>query len=201
MPLTFSHVLAKFPTMKTNIQYILYFCISILAQSKAQQTDKTDTLLLKKHLHFLVDSFGHRSYLHPQNLDKVADYIAAEMGLDVDTVYRQFYEVRGARFQNVIAVFCKNKSKHIVVGAHYDTCGDLPGADDNASGVAGLLELARLLRGQDLAYRFELVAFSTEEPPYFWTQNMGSFVYAKSLSDAKAKVEGMIRIEMIGYFV
>ena len=96
--------------------------------------------------------------------------------------------------------FGPENAPRIVVGAHYDVCGYQQGADDNASGVAGLLELARLLQNQKLNFRIELVAYTLEEPPFFRTKNMGSYIHAKSLSDAKVNVLGMISLEMIGYF-
>ncbi len=91
----------------------------------------------------------------------------------------------------------------IVVGAHYDAFGMFgsnPGADDNASGTAGLLELARLLRGQSLARRVDLVAFTLEEPPLFGSARQGSRVHARGLAAAGVRVEAMVCLEMIGYF-
>jgi hypothetical protein len=92
-------------------------------------------------------------------------------------------------------------AERLIVGAHYDVFTN-PGADDNASGVAGLLELARLLDTLKpvLKYRIDLVAYTNEEPPYFRTEQMGSAVHAKYLSDNKIKVKGMICLEEIGYF-
>ncbi|MGM9478622.1 M28 family peptidase [Pedobacter sp. GSP4] len=103
-------------------------------------------------------------------------------------------------FKNVICSFGTANSKRIIIGAHYDTCGNQEGADDNASGVSGLLELARLFKGQILKHRVDLVAYTLEEPPYFRTENMGSYIHAKSLETAKIDVYGMISLEMIGYF-
>ncbi len=89
----------------------------------------------------------------------------------------------------------------IVVGAHYDAFDELPGADDNASAVAVLLELARLLGAGDApATHTELVAYVLEEPPFFRTELMGSAVHAASLRDAGAEVRAMICLEMVGYF-
>ena len=99
---------------------------------------------------------------------------------------------------NVVARVGPEDGDRIVLGAHYDTCGPLPGADDNASGVAGLIELTRLLAAASPKTRVDLVAFTLEEPPYFRTRNMGSAVHARSL--AGARLRGMIAIEMIGYF-
>jgi Zn-dependent M28 family amino/carboxypeptidase len=88
----------------------------------------------------------------------------------------------------------------VVIGAHYDVFGDLPGADDNASGVAGLLELARLLEGMNLPTAVELVAYSSEEPPFFGGPQMGSAVHVAALKSAAVSVRAMISLEMIGCF-
>jgi Zn-dependent M28 family amino/carboxypeptidase len=109
--------------------------------------------------------------------------------------------VRGQLYRNVIASLGPATGPLLVVGAHYDSFGDFgpnPGADDNASGTAGLLELARLLHGRSLRQRVELVAYANEEPPWFGSPWMGSTVHARSLRGQD--VRGMICLEMIGYF-
>jgi Zn-dependent M28 family amino/carboxypeptidase len=110
--------------------------------------------------------------------------------------------VAGKSYKNVVASFGREDAERLIVGAHYDVCEDQPGADDNASAVAGLLETARLLNANKPKpnYRIDFVAYSLEEPPYFATENMGSAVHAKSLYDAKVPVKAMICYEMIGYF-
>jgi Zn-dependent M28 family amino/carboxypeptidase len=100
----------------------------------------------------------------------------------------------------VIARFGPDEGAATVVGAHYDSCNDTPGADDNASGVAGLLELGRLLVAHPPRKPVELVAFPLEEPPYFRTQSMGSMQHAKSLRAANRELRFMVSLEMIGYF-
>jgi Zn-dependent M28 family amino/carboxypeptidase len=87
-----------------------------------------------------------------------------------------------------------------VVGAHYDAVEASPGADDNASGVAGLIELAYLLGDTQLSRGIELVAYTLEEPPFFGTQQMGSAYHVESLADEGVEVTFMIALEMIGYF-
>ncbi|MDQ3101811.1 MAG: M28 family peptidase, partial [Bacteroidota bacterium] len=102
----------------------------------------------------------------------------------------------------MIATYNHAGIRTLVIGAHYDVAGEQPGADDNASAVAGLLEVARMLfrTKPELDYRIDLVAYCLEEPPYFATKEMGSYVHAKSLKDAGTDVIGMISLEMIGYF-
>ena len=88
------------------------------------------------------------------------------------------------------------------MGAHYDVCGDQPGADDNGSAVAGLIETIRLLyeNNLELDYGIDFVFYCLEEPPFFGTEEMGSYVHAKSVSKNKENIIGMICYEMIGYF-
>jgi Zn-dependent M28 family amino/carboxypeptidase len=104
--------------------------------------------------------------------------------------------------RNIIASFGPESGPRVVIGAHYDVAGNQPGADDNASGVSGLLELARLLSTDSakLPMRIDLVAYTLEEPPYFRTKHMGSWIHAKSLKDSSVDVRIMLSIEMIGYF-
>lgn len=114
----------------------------------------------------------------------------------------QRYIVDGREYKNVIATFGDVSRERVVVGAHYDVCGDQPGADDNASAVAGLLELACLVDAMqpELAYGVEFVAYCLEELPYFATPHMGSLAHARSLQEKAARVKAMICLEMIGYF-
>jgi Zn-dependent M28 family amino/carboxypeptidase len=138
----------------------------------------------------------------PDSLEKVTQYIIREfsdIGFDCE---EQKWNAAGNEYVNVIASYNKHKTKRLIVGAHYDVCGDQPGADDNASAVAGLLETARMVAENkpDLDYRIDFVAYCLEEPPFFGTPDMGSFVHAKSLHDQQVDVIGMICYEMIGYF-
>src|SRR5207247_5603564 len=108
---------------------------------------------------------------------------------------------RGRTYRNVIASFGTDDRPLLIVGAHYDAFAArryLPGADDNASGTAGLLELARLLGARRPTGPVQLVAFANEEPPFFGSQQMGSAVHAESLASEQRPVAGMICLEMIG---
>lgn len=137
-----------------------------------------------------------------ENLNAARDFIKTTFETSQATVRLQAYPAQGKTFYNVIARFNgKRDCPLTVVGAHYDAYAGLPGADDNASGVAGLLELARILSLlKPLNCPVELVAYANEEPPFFRTKEMGSYIHAKSLHDNNTKVGMMICFDMIGYF-
>jgi hypothetical protein len=151
---------------------------------------------------FLSQIEPARNYVNTQSLNRVADYIAAAFesyGLDVS---RQRFHAANNEYQNIIAGLGPEDASRIVVGAHYDVCGDQPGADDNASGIAGVLEAARVLSqyATQLTHRIEFVAYALEEPPFYRTRLMGSYIHARSLHTNEVPVTGMICLEMIGYY-
>ncbi|GEJ46682.1 hypothetical protein CRS_32900 [Chryseobacterium sp. ON_d1] len=156
--------------------------------------------MVKKHLTALTQTPQFRNHKNIDQLNAVADYIHQTFAAYGDSTSFQEYKVDGKVYKNVITSFGTENTKRIIIGAHYDVCGDQQGADDNATGVTALLELARMLKGQKLKYRVDLVAYTLEEPPYFRTENMGSYVHAKYLKDNKIDVYGMGSVEMIGYF-
>ena len=163
---------------------------------------KAKTERLYRDVEFLTSLTPARNYLNLKSLEKTTDYIEREfksMGANTEV---QTWIADGNEYKNIIASYNPTKKRRLVVGAHYDVCGDQPGADDNASAVAGLLESARLVFENQpvLDYRIDFVAFCLEEPPFFGTDSMGSYVHAKSLHDEKVDVIGMICYEMIGYF-
>lgn len=163
-------------------------------------TDIRDNL--RKTVNFLSKEVGSRGYVQMDALNKAADFIKAEFGRHGYEVFEQLYRVEENTYKNLF-VEIKGKDtpeKIFVIGAHYDTVMGTPGADDNASGVAGLLELARLLSGKSFGKTVQFVAFTLEEPPFFRSRLQGSYVYAHSLKQKGADVEGMICLEMIGYF-
>ncbi|WP_196892868.1 M28 family peptidase [Aureivirga marina] len=155
---------------------------------------------IENHLEKIIKTEKPRNYKNVAVLNKVANYIHQEFKNYSNAVSYQNFNVNGKTYKNVICVFGEENKETIVIGAHYDVCGNQDGADDNASGIVGLLELARLLKGEKLNYRIELVAYSLEEPPFFRTKNMGSYIHAKSLEENNTNVYGMISLEMIGYF-
>ena len=162
---------------------------------------RADPARVESHVRFLASPEHPRDWKHPEGLERASAYVAESFARTRAKTWEQPYKIGEFAAKNVIARFGPDMGPRIVVGAHYDACGPYPGADDNASGVAGLLELARLLDGVDVASPVELVAYSTEEPPFFGGEEMGSAFHARELARAGAEVEAMISLEMIGYFV
>lgn len=160
---------------------------------------------LRSHVEFLSVDLRPRSVSHPENLERAAAYIATSFRSAGARTSLQQFTARGASYSNVIGEFgpADGTAPVLVVGAHYDAFSDtgtLPGADDNASGVAGLLELARLLGTEKLDRPVMLVAYANEEPPFFGSDQMGSAIHANQLAASGRRVNGMICLEMIGYF-
>lgn len=159
-----------------------------------------DTSIIRSHLIALTKTKSFRTHNNVAQLNETAEYIRSTFARYSKDVSIQEFSADGQLYKNVIASFGTNNSTRVVIGAHYDVCGQQQGADDNASGITGILELARMLSEKALRYRIDLVAYSLEEPPFFRTQSMGSYVHAKSLADEGVSVYGMISLEMIGYF-
>lgn len=156
---------------------------------------------LRQHVVFLTTDVAPRGARNTANLDRAADFIARSFRASGGRVDVQEYDARGRRYRNVFARFGPPHGPLLVIGAHYDAfceTGDLPAADDNASGTAALLELARLLGQTAPRQPILLAAWSTEEPPFFGSEQMGSAVHAESL--ARENVAGLICLEMIGYY-
>lgn len=155
-----------------------------------------------KDVEFLTQSTPNRNHTNLKALNLAGDYIATQLKNAGYAVSFQEFEADGARYKNIIARTSETPGERIVVGAHYDVWSIQEGADDNASAVAGMLEIARLIKSQKpvLPYPIEFVAFTLEEPPYFQTDKMGSYIHAASLAKQKIQIKLMVCLEMIGYF-
>lgn len=153
-------------------------------------------------LKYLTQIKPARNYRNIDSLNNIASYLEdrfKQIGLETSF---QNYIVDNNEYKNIIATLNSKYEKRLIIGAHYDVCGNFQGVDDNASAVAGLIQTAKqLYKIKDiLPIRIDFVCFTLEEPPYYGTQNMGSHVYAKYLFDNKIDVIGMINYEMIGYY-
>ncbi len=155
---------------------------------------------LAAHVRMLSETLHPRSIENLTNLEAAADYIHKEFAASGAAVADQWFDAQGERFRNVIARFGPADGPILVIGAHYDSFETTPGADDNASGVAGLIELAQLLGRHPPRRPVELVAYTLEEPPHFRNDTMGSARHARSLREAGRDVSLMLSLEMIGWF-
>jgi Zn-dependent M28 family amino/carboxypeptidase len=157
---------------------------------------------LRAHVEHLAGSLGERHVRRPQALDAARDYVARVWQEQGYRVERQAYLAHGIPVANLEVTLGAHEHTEgvIVVGAHYDSAPGTPGADDNASGVAALLELSRLLGGLEPRRTLRLVAFVNEEPPFFMTEQMGSAVYARRMKERGDDVYLMLSLEMLGYY-
>ena len=155
---------------------------------------------LERHVRVLVEGFFPRDHGHPENLDRAARYVRNEFKQTRGQVSEQVYEVAGKTYRNVIARFGPASAPRVIVGAHYDVYGEKPGANDNASSVAALIELTRVLDEASPSLPVELVAFTLEEPPYFRSRHMGSAVHADDLRQRGVQVRLMIALDEICRF-
>ncbi|MGD9022955.1 MAG: M28 family peptidase [Deltaproteobacteria bacterium] len=157
---------------------------------------------LKAHIAMLADQIGPRNIFVPEKLNAAGDYIAnfwKQTGYEVST---QTFTIQNVACRN-LAVEIPGKSNPdeiVLVGAHYDTVSWAPGANDNGSAVAALLELSRLFSTHTPDRTLRFVAFTNEEPPFFKTGSMGSLVYAKACRRKKENIVSMVCLETIGYY-
>jgi len=156
---------------------------------------------IQKHINKLAVEIGPRPVTNEQSIKKTEKYITncfENIGLEVK---QQRYKYDNYDIANVIAGSQKNilSSKYYVIGAHYDSVPETYGADDNASGIAVLLELARYTMQEKISLPVRFVAFTAEEPPTFSTRHQGSKVFVKSIKEKKDEIIGAIILEMVGY--
>jgi len=173
----------------------------------AQQLNSIDVDTLRdrlsEHVDVLARVIGDRNLLTKYTaLESAARYVESTFAQIGYQTSAQTYEVGDKEVRN-IEVESRGTSKPddiLVIGAHYDSVPGCPAANDNASGVAGVLELARHFRTISTARTLRFVAFVNEEPPYFHTELMGSLVYARRCLKQRENIVGMISLETIGYF-
>ncbi len=157
---------------------------------------------LEADVRTLAVEIGERNVRHPDALDAAAAWMELSFEAAGYEVERQPYEVGDVEVANLHVELLGGQlaDERVVVGAHYDSAPGTPGADDNASGVAALLALARAFAGAPRARTIRFVAFANEEPPYFQSEHMGSLVHARAMADEGATVVAMLSLETMAYF-
>lgn len=179
--------------------------------SKAGQLSADESALreeLRTNVQKLAGEIGERNMWHYPQLNAAADFIEDSFSGAGLRTRRDSYEMHGQPCHNIEAEIPGNRPEIIVIGAHYDSVFGSPGANDNGTGAAAVLALARRFAtresGQQPAQRtkktLRFVAFVNEEPPYFLSGEMGSLVYARRCKERRDKISAMISLETIGYF-
>ena len=166
----------------------------------APQSDLS--MRLEEHVRYLSISVGERNVGRKGSLRLAADYIRAKLEGVGYKVGEQTFPVNYENVSNLEAELAGTSVGQgmVVIGAHYDSVFGTVGANDNVSGVAATLELARMLSSSNLRRNIRFLFFVNEEPPFFQTEQMGSLVYAKQLRHENVPVAAMISLETIGYY-
>jgi Zn-dependent M28 family amino/carboxypeptidase len=157
---------------------------------------------LRRHVDQLAGVIGPRHPGEPAVLEAAAVYIEREFAAIGHEVVRERYDASGVEVANLVVerYGTKRPTEVVIVGAHYDTLAVTPGADDNASAVAMLIEVGRILADRSPGRTLRYVAFTCEEPPYFNLGLMGSQHHARECRKRNENVVGMLSLEMVGFY-
>lgn len=206
------HGLARWLALAALVPYVLValWAISVRMPGRsyagplppATSAESGLAVALARHVRTLASDIGPRNDDHVAALDSAAAYIRRELAAMGYSVEELPFEAARLRFVSLQVTIrgTTRPDEIIVVGAHYDSVDDTPGADDNASGVAALLEIGRRLAGTHPTRTLRLVFFANEEPPFFDTEWMGSRVYAREAAARHERIVAMLSLETIGYY-
>ncbi len=160
------------------------------------------TCRLRAHVEQLAGEIGERNVFAPEALKRAAAYIETEWGDLGYGVERLTYEVSEIRCANLVTTRRgrARRNEIMLLGAHYDSVIGSPSANDNASGIAALLEISRMFQALEPALTVRFVAFVNEEPPFFWTHQQGSMVYAEAARRQGDDIRLMASLETIGCY-
>lgn len=201
---TLTAILAVVATAVVSAAALFWFLRNpVLLEAYPTDAHMADVRRLRADVAFLAGLTPSRNSRNVAVLDEAAAYIEKAFARTACARHQQTFRINRAEYRNIVCSFGPEKAPRLVIGAHYDVYGENnPGADDNASGVAGILELARLIsmKKPKLRHRLDLVAFTLEEPPHFRSTDMGSYVYARGMMPENMPLKLMISVEMIGYF-
>lgn len=167
-----------------------------------RRADQDAPARLRTDIETLAGAIGERNIWRFDALRRAAAHITTAFDASGYAPQSQSYGVQGLRVENVEASITGSlqPAEIVVVGAHYDTVRDCPGANDNATGVAAVLDLARRFAGVPRPCTIRFVAFVNEEPPFFQTSAMGSVVYANEAKRRGDRIRAMLSLETIGFY-
>lgn len=171
-------------------------------ESRVAPADREAAARLGAHVQMLAGAIGERHMWRPDALARAASYIRQVFANAGYSPHVQGYDLHGILVENIEASLAGSSRpvQSVVVGAHYDSVQGCPGANDNATGIAAVLELARRFTGQPRPRTIRFVAFVNEEPPWFQTADMGSMVYAAAAKGRGEAITAMLSLETIGYY-
>jgi Zn-dependent M28 family amino/carboxypeptidase len=171
--------------------------LAVLTSDERELSDR-----LAAHVGYLAGTIGERNVWRLPNLEWAGRYVANAWGEAGYRTQEQIFEAAGTRVRNLEVELPggRRAAEIVVVGAHYDTVPGCPGANDNGSGIAAMVEIAGRLAGRSLARTIRFVAFANEEPPFFQTAEMGSLQYARRCRSRGETVVAMLSLETIGCY-
>lgn len=189
---------------------LLFFAFMLYTVLKIRETPSViipATSDLKKtslygHVAVLSSGIGSRSVYENGQLNAAKEYIFTCLKKMGHSPELQTYTYNGRSFSNIVVTIAgkEHAKETVLIGSHYDTYAASPGADDNASGVALLLELCRFMKSDPLRRTIQFVFFTLEEPPVFRSEFMGSAVYAKRAREKGQNIVAMLCLDMVGYY-
>jgi peptidase M28-like protein len=186
---------------------LVYLCVNMPGETLSSallsltESQKESSKRLQQHVWQIAEVIGERHYGEEKAYNNAADYIVDVFKHNELIPYEDEFGDK-LQYRNIVAEHYGTTlaDEIIIIGAHYDTVWLSSGADDNASGVAVMLEIAKQLKKKQLNRTIRFVAFANEEHPYFFTDNMGSLFHAKRAHDRGDKIIAMISLEMLGYY-
>jgi Zn-dependent M28 family amino/carboxypeptidase len=157
---------------------------------------------LRRHVEMLAGLIGPRHLARPSSSAAAISYIQRELATTGDAVQLELFDAKPGTATNIILERPGTTRTHeiVILGAHHDTIPETPGADDNASAVAVLIEVAKMTAGASTARTIRFVSFANEEPPHFMTDTMGSDFHARGCHARGEKIIAMLNLEMVGYY-
>jgi hypothetical protein len=187
--------------------FLIYSVLKIrssasISVSRPTSTHVGDVHQLYTHVEHLSVTIGSRSLYEYDKIEDTKRYIVSCLKTFGYIPTLQNYDYEGKTFSNIIVSIpgVQYPDETVIIGAHYDSVYGTPGADDNASAVAVLLEMCRALKSVSPGRTLKLIFFFLEEPPVFRTEHMGSYVYAKEAKARNENITAMICLEMVGYY-
>lgn len=193
---------------KNKIKQFIQQCLFVLtaaaaaASAHANAPHSAEPQNLTVYMEQLLGGGDFRNFKDVKELNRVSAWIREQMRLFGVPCQYQTYKVNDEAYRNVVCSLKGQSADKIIVGAHYDVFEDKPGADDNASGVAGVIETARILSAEKKALKnsIDFVFYTLNEAPFSGTEEMGSYVHAKSVEKQSKAIKSIYILENIGYY-